>query len=122
MAECSDCPKTLDPRNKTGRCRNCYFKHTAADPAAIAVRAAGLRRRLASPEGAHLRNRLGNSQKARLDWCPIEYRDEYRALIRSHLRYRAKDARRIIEEQIAVDTRRYLETGLLQRSTRSTAS
>jgi len=55
-----------------------------------------------------------------LGWCPLEYRDEYRRLCAagSSLRFSAAEARRIIEEQIEADRRRYLQTGQLQASKR----
>lgn len=71
---------------------------------------------LNTPAGSPTRRiaamRMANTK---LSWCPIEYRDEYRRL-RINGGFRARDARRIIEQQIERDLNRYVETGQLQRS------
>lgn len=70
--------------------------------------------------GSEPRVRAGQRRSATvLAWCPIEYRDAYLHLVRSKL-VRAPEARRIIEDQIAADLERYMRTGVLPQSTRST--
>lgn len=75
-----------------------------------------VRARTYSPEANAKRNMTCANTK--LAWCPVEYRDEYKRLIRTHL-IKAADARRMIEEQIAADLRRYRATGELQRAKRA---
>jgi DNA-directed RNA polymerase subunit RPC12/RpoP len=52
-----------------------------------------------------------------LAWCPVEYRDEYRRLVRTKL-IRAPEARRMVEHMIAADLARYAATGVLPQSAR----
>lgn len=50
-------------------------------------------------------------------WCPVEYREDYHRLINvKHIK--AKEARAMILDMIAADTRRYLATGQLQQAAR----
>lgn len=55
--------------------------------------------------------------ETRMGWCPLEYRDEYRRLVRSKL-VSAAEARRMIEDMIAADMDRYVATGILPQSQR----
>jgi len=109
-----------------------------------ALRAAAIAE-ASSPEGKARRRRLGHEKvaalhtpeaKARshspeararrgrqiseryLSWCPIEYREHYRLLIRSK-RMLSADARAAIEDLIKVDARRYARTGKLQQAARA---
>lgn len=50
-------------------------------------------------------------------WCPLEYRAEYRRLIRTKL-VRAPEARRMVEDMIARDLDRYAATGVLPQAAR----
>lgn len=73
-----------------------------------------LKARLAEPDvRKRLLARCAATSRARINWCPLEYRDEYRRLAGL---FPAKDARAIIESQIAVDMRRYEATGKLQQA------
>lgn len=56
-----------------------------------------------------------------LAWCPVEYRDEYRRLVRTKL-IRAPEARRMVEDMIAADLARYAATGILPQSARLQAA
>jgi len=55
-----------------------------------------------------------------LSWCPVEYRDEYRRLVRTKL-IRAPEARRMVEDMIAADLARYAATGVLPQAARQGA-
>lgn len=50
-------------------------------------------------------------------WCPLEYRAEYRRLIRTKL-IRAPEARRMVEDMIQHDLDRYAATGVLPQAQR----
>lgn len=52
-----------------------------------------------------------------LAWCPLEYRDDYR-LLKTAGGYSAADARRLIEQQIDRDLRRYASTRRLPQAAR----
>lgn len=54
----------------------------------------------------------------RLAWCPPEYRDEYKRLIRTK-RIPAVEARKIILSTIEADARRYRSTGVLPQAARA---
>lgn len=68
-----------------------------------------------SPERALAGKRCSATKLA---WCPLEYRDEYRHLVRIKL-LPAADARAIIEQQVRADRARYFATGELQQAVRS---
>lgn len=59
--------------------------------------------------------------RARLGWLPPEYRADYFHLRRS-LKYRAAEARQIIEQQIDRDLDRYLASGVLPQTQRLKAA
>lgn len=86
---------------------------------AIGRRTGLLKRGMAQhPAGSPLR--LANGRKSaatKLAWCPPEYRDEYRRLIKRQ-NIPAAEARPMIEDMIAADARRYAETGVLPQSAR----
>jgi hypothetical protein len=66
--------------------------------------------------GSEARTRAARTlSQTRLGWLPVEYRADYFHLRRNH-KFRAADARRIIEAQIERDIGRYIATGRLQRS------
>ena len=70
----------------------------------------------AAAAGSEARAKAGRSlSRTRLGWLPVEYRDEYFHLRNNH-KYRAHEARQIIEGQIKRDLERYASTGRLQRS------
>ena len=52
-----------------------------------------------------------------MGWCPIEYWDDYRRLVKTY-GIRAADAKRMIEDQIASDLNRYVATGTLPQAQR----
>lgn len=56
----------------------------------------------------------------RLDWLPLEYRDEYRRLTRGR-KVRAAEARKLIEKQIRDDLKKYRSTGRLPLAERREA-
>lgn len=60
------------------------------------------------------RQKMSRSAHSRqLDWCPIEYRPLYRELV-SRSGNSAAEARRMVEDQIAVDLKRFQRSGELQ--------
>lgn len=68
--------------------------------------------------GSDVRARAGRTlSQTRLGWLPPEYRDDYFHL-RRNFKYRAREARRIIEDQIARDLDRYAATGVLPQASR----
>jgi hypothetical protein len=58
-----------------------------------------------------------STYQRRFGWLPPEYRDEYFRLRRKY-KYRAKEARRLIEKQIKKDLAHYKATGRLPQSER----
>ncbi len=102
------------------RCRAAQIAAQARDPELLARRREQGRRngRLHGNKGqTPERNaKISRTQTERyLGWCPLEYRDEYRRLVRN-AGLKAADARAAIEVQIEADLQRYLRTGRLQRS------
>lgn len=74
---------------------------------------------LAHPAGSESRAAAGRaSSNTKLAWCPVEYRDDYKELVK-HQHIPASEARQMIEAQIAADARRYSATGVLPQSTRA---
>lgn len=72
----------------------------------------------AAAAGTDARRKAGMSlSRTRLGWLPPEYRDDYFHL-RRNFKYRAPEARRIIEDQIARDLDRYAATGVLPQALR----
>jgi hypothetical protein len=53
---CSDCPKQIRPRNASGRCRACFNRNAARDPAWRAKQRAGVKAKFADPKkrAAHI--------------------------------------------------------------------
>ncbi|CAH0355331.1 hypothetical protein [Sphingobium sp. CECT 9361] len=100
----------------------------AANPERLAVlreqaRALGLGKvgHAAMPKGSEPRRRAVASRlRNYYQWCPIEYRDDYKRLIYSK-GLNAADARAIIERQIQVDMEKFHVTGQLQQSVRAGA-
>lgn len=73
---------------------------------------------LATPAGSEARLRAGRAASAtKLAWCPPEYRDDYRNLVKRQ-GIRAVQARKMIQETIAADARRYTATGVLPQTAR----
>jgi hypothetical protein len=112
--ECLTCSKPLSAVNRTGYCRKHYGAANNGPRTAEQNR-----RQWADPA---IRVRLVESirryNRARVSWCPLEYRDEYHRLKRvKHCS--AAEARRLIEEMIAADTARYARTGQLQQTRRA---
>lgn len=71
-----------------------------------------------TPAGSPSRVRAARKQSEfYIGWCPLEYRDDYRNLVKNH-RITADDARRIILDQIAADARTFARTGVLPQSQR----
>lgn len=82
-------------------------------------RIVGLSKLGVTPAGSPSRIAAGKTSSAtKLAWCPPEYRDEYKRLIKRQ-NMKAAEARPIIEDMIAVDARRYAATGILPQSTRT---
>ena len=72
----------------------------------------------AAAAGTQARLKAGKSlSRTRLGWLPPEYREDYFHL-RRNFKYRAREARRIIQDQIARDLIRYAETGVLPQAAR----
>lgn len=110
------CGRKLGKRNVTGLCKSCNLKAYNADPRWAIRRIAALKRTLHAPENqAWLKRQRTNASRARLSWCPLEYRETYR-YISQRQKLGAKEGRRIIEEQIAADAVKYARTGKLQKS------
>lgn len=73
------------------------------------------------PAGSLQRQKAARAQlEFYLSWCPLEYRDDYRRLVKSY-GIKAAEARRMTEELIAADTARYHATGELPHATRLAA-
>ncbi len=71
------------------------------------------------PAGSESRIVAGRRSGAtKLAWCPVEYRDDYRRLVKWQ-GVKAAEARRMIETQIDKDAARYAATGVLPQSRRS---
>lgn len=85
----------------------------------------GLRAYLSDPENMaafKAKNALNivRGRGARLKWCPVEYREAYLHL-RGEKRIKAKDAKKLILDQIEADHKRYLESGVLPQAARKSA-
>ena len=97
------CSRPDDCQAKGGAlCRSCNLSSLRADPEVRARHAAAM----ADPE---VRARITN---ARLSWCPPEFLDLYRVLVK---KVGAKDARQLVEEEVAVNSRRTAAPGTAQR-------
>ena len=107
---CSECARTLDPRNRVGKCRSCFFRASATDPVLIAKRRETMRN---SPR---VRANIAAMARAKMAWCPLEYRAEARRLRR---KIPAAEIRRVILAQVEADAQRYAQTGQLQQSRRA---
>lgn len=60
---CADCPATLGPRNRSGRCRACFNRRMNADPGAQQRRREGIARHYADPANVDAaRQRLRHAQ------------------------------------------------------------
>lgn len=87
-------------------------------------RALGLTRKgiVNRPAGSQSRITAGRRSGAtKLAWCPVEYRDDYRRLVKWQ-GVKAAEARRMIEAQITADATRYAATGVLPQSQRCEGS
>lgn len=103
---CSDCTKPITKQSRTGRCRVCAIHHmNASDPTLKARRASAWRARLQDPDIARQRKEIGKrNARAHLGWCPPRYLPEYQHL-RRYKQLGAAEAKRIIQQQIANDTK-----------------
>ena len=111
---CSSCGKALSDKNVSGFCR-LHVNVLARRPDVKARAAASLSAYLrANPDVAV--QRATRASRARLAWCPPEYRDEYRTLTRSKM-LPAAVAREMIESLMAAHFQRYMRTGALQQAT-----
>lgn len=121
--------RMMDPAYRAAhlsRTTNGTRKRLATDPAFVEFRreqgrALGNRKLGMTHHGAGSALRAANGRKSsetKLAWCPIEYRAEYRRLIKSQ-NLKAAEARPIIEDMIAADARRYAATGILPQSART---
>jgi hypothetical protein len=99
---CRICHKPLSGRGESGYCRGCRTKAEFADP----------------ERRARAILRVNRASRARLLWCPLEYRDTYRRLTRVK-QLPAAEARAAILDLIAADARAYARTGELQQSRRA---
>lgn len=115
---CAMCSKIIT-HSKTGLCRSHAAKQALQDAELRQRRVEAQREALARPEVRELwlRNCRAAAQ-ARLAWCPIEYRDEYRRLAGAWA-MNAAEARRMIEDLIQADAARYARTGQLQQTRRA---
>lgn len=79
---CADCPATLGPRNRSGRCRSCLAKQLNSDPAIATRRRQGIARKFEEPEfrAAHI---------ARLAHANATKAEELRESRRQHGKRRA---------------------------------
>ena len=112
MPLCTVCGKPLSRVNVSGYCRNhahMWRLDAAKNAAAKAKFSASLR---ADPM---LSERMRLTSNAKLSWCPLEYRSEYRRLTRVKM-LPAADARKVIEDLIAAHAARYSRTGKLQKA------
>lgn len=110
MTGCAVCSKPLSAVNRSGYCR----KHFGTTNSASTTRQNLLH--WADPEFRlkHV-GAIRALNRRRVEWCPLEYRDDYRFLKRVK-HYSAAQARQMIEDRIASDQRRYALTGRLQRT------
>lgn len=98
-------PEGLEHRRRHGR-------HIAA----TVLCRPDVRAKIYAPDACARRGRAIAAVK--LSWCPIEYRDQYKHLVRfNHVK--AVDARKMIEELIKADRARYLKTGQLPVASRA---
>lgn len=113
--KCLKCSRIVT-RSKTGMCRRHAALAALESDDVRLRRLAALREAMTRPEvRAKAVRSAALAGKARLAWCPLEYRDDYRAIAYKH-GMTAAEGRRMIEDRIAVDTARYLRTGVLQRT------
>ncbi len=76
---------------------------------------------LTRPAGSPERQKAARAQSEfYMGWCPLEYRDGYRRMVRID-GIKAADARRMTEELIEADQARYLATGVLPQARRAAA-
>lgn len=117
MIGCVTCGKALSAVNRTGYCRQHYAGANNGGP----KWAEDNRRRWADPVlRARIVTGLRSRAAQRVAWCPLEYRAEYHRLKRVK-HYSAADARKLIEDMIAADLRRYQRDGALPQSSRAAA-
>lgn len=110
---CSACGKPLSRRNVSGLCRR-HALTLASQPVHMAKRIGALRQ-FAANNPDRVREYCTKASRSRLEWCPPEYRDEYRHLTRKK-QIPAPTARQIIEDLIATHAARYSRTGELQQA------
>ncbi|WOF43788.1 hypothetical protein KNJ79_02150 [Sphingopyxis indica] len=104
---------------------NAGLREAMKDPAFVEKRRelgrrTGLLKRGMSKHPAGSPLRISNGKKSaatKLAWCPPEYRDEYKRLIKRQ-NIPAAEARRMIEAMIEADARRYHATGVLPQAAR----
>lgn len=110
---------TIITRSETGLCRRHAALEALNREGLQEMRAARQKEAIWRPEiRAKLLRGSANAREARLGWCPVEYRESYRALALKKGE-NAKSARRMIEDLIKADARRYHATGQLQQSRRA---
>lgn len=109
---CAHCGKQLSTVNVSGLCRKHAHRwrdDAAKNEAAKAKFATSMR------SDPLLSDRMRLISNAKMAWCPVEYRDEYRRLTRVKM-LPAADARKVIEDLIATHAARYSRTGKLQQA------
>lgn len=125
---CDTCSKPLSARAKTGRCSTCNLNALMADAEFIRSRSERRNAALkASGKWDTTLSLLAQTARSQLSWCPLEYRDDYRALRsgNSTQRLKAHEARALIEKQIAFDARQAVQAAaaaMLAKHQREVAS
>lgn len=134
-------PRTDRPR-KTPYCRYCVGAHISKDPAVRAKRSASMKRHLSDPQNmeafqkrtlaglkeamktdAYKESRRLQGQRVnrdyhkwRLAWCPVEYVETYRTLMRKD--FKSSEAKKMVKDLIERDQRKYMRTGVLPHADR----
>lgn len=106
---CLDCHKPLSRQNVVGRCRSCASRVIGKSETR---RAALARTRSAMPNISSIMRAVS---LRKIEWCPLEYRDDYRKIARN-AGYSAAEAKAIILAQVARDIDLHQRSGVLPRT------
>lgn len=108
MKSCATCGCKLGKPNKSGYCRKHFARSIHDNPEASEQKRLRHEATWAvHPHREALHRRLARMSRARMAWCPLEYRDLYRKL-RSSSGFGAAEARTMIVRQVALDNVRSL--------------
>lgn len=111
---CVSCPTIVTDNSPTGRCRPCMARKINADPNVVQRTPETEARRIAALVEA-------NRRRIHIPWLPREYHAEYRNMIRNR-RFKAAEARAIIEAQMKADERKLSPFERQERALRAGAT